>query len=155
MGIEIERKFLVKDASWREEAGAGVLCRQGYLVGERALTVRVRVMGELGFLTIKGETNGIRRTEFEYAIPVADAEALLLPCGSVVEKRRYRVERGAHVWEIDEFSGNNEGLVVAEIELSDEAEAFEKPSWLGAEVSLDRRYSNARLAVEPFSSWSR
>jgi len=155
MGIEIERKFLVKDSSWHEEADVGVLCRQGYLVGERALTVRVRVMGEVGFLTIKGETDGIRRAEFEYAIPVADAEALLLQCGSVVEKRRYRVERGAHVWEIDTFTGENEGLVVAEIELNDEAEAFDKPSWLGAEVSLDTRYSNARLAVDPFSSWSR
>lgn len=155
MGVEIERKFLVKNAGWRDGADAGVLCRQGYLVGEQALTVRVRVMGSSGYLTIKGETKGIRRAEFEYAIPVEDAEALLLQCDAVVEKHRYRIEQRGHVWEVDQFLGANEGLIVAEIELQDEGEAFEKPSWIGAEVSLDRRYSNARLAVEPFSSWSR
>ena len=155
MGVEIERKFLVKNASWRDDADAGVLCRQGYLVASPKLTVRVRLMGGNGFLTIKGVNKGIRRSEYEYPIPLEEAEELLNSCSCSVEKRRYRIEVEQHLWVLDVFSGANEGLVLAEVELTYEQESFVRPNWLGDEVSTDVRYSNARLAQESFLSWSK
>ena len=155
MGVEIERKFLVKNASWRDDADAGVLCRQGYLVASPKLTVRVRLMGDHGFLTIKRAIKGIRRSEYEYPIPLEEAEELLNSCSFRVEKRRYRIEVEQHLWEVDVFSGANKGLVLAEVELTYEEESFMRPSWLGDEVSTDARYSNARLAQEAFLSWSK
>ena len=155
MGVEIERKFLVKNASWQDDADAGVLCRQGYLVASPKLTVRVRLMGGHGFLTIKGVNKGICRSEYEYPIPLEEAEELLNSCSCSVEKRRYRIEVEQHLWVLDVFSGANEGLVLAEVELTHEEESFVHPNWLGDEVSTDTRYSNARLAQESFLSWSK
>jgi adenylate cyclase len=147
MGIEIERKFLVKNDSWRAVADAGQECRQGYLVAEKGKSVRVRIMGEKAFLTIKGETQGITRSEFEYEIPPADAEALLQLCGgAVLEKRRHIVHYGGMDWEVDVFGGTHLGLVLAEIELEEEGQVFEWPDWLGEEVSSNPRYFNAVLA---------
>lgn len=160
MAIEIERKFLVLNEDWRAAADGGTVYRQGYLsrvTGTDAVrsSVRVRSDGERAFLNIKSATLGIRRQEYEYPIPAADAAALLadLCVGAVVEKTRYRVRAGRHVWEIDVFAGANAGLVVAEIELSREDEVFERPDWLGAEVSDDPRYYNVCLAERPYSSW--
>lgn len=160
MAIEIERKFLVLNDAWRAAADAGTRYRQGYLsrvTGPDAVrsSIRVRTDGERAFLNIKSATLGIRRQEYEYAVPLADAEAMLadLCVGAVVEKSRYHVNHGAHVWEIDVFAGSNAGLVVAEIELGHEDEAFERPAWLGAEVSDDPRYYNVCLAERPYSSW--
>jgi adenylate cyclase len=151
---EIERKFLVKDASWRAGA-AGTLYRQGYLSTAKERTVRVRVVGKQGYLTIKGESHGASRDEYEYSIPVADANAMLdnLCEQPIIEKTRWTVRLGAHLWEIDEFHGANEGLVVAEVELSSEEEQFARPVWLGDEVTGDRRYFNSHLVRHPFSTW--
>ena len=156
MKQEIERKFLVTGDSWRKETGGGISCRQGYMTtGSSNVTVRVRLMGKWGFLTIKGSSQGISRTEMEYEIPAADAEYMLehLCSGGLVSKVRYILIHNGSRWEIDEFSGDNTGLVVAEIELEREDQPFEKPDWLGEEVSLDRRYTNAALARKPFRSW--
>lgn len=160
MAIEIERKFLVRNDGWRAAADAGAHLRQGYLsrvTGPDAVrsSVRVRTDGVRAFLNIKGATLGIRRQEYEYAIPLADADAMLgeLCVGAVVEKTRYQVTAGAHRWEIDVFAGENAGLTVAEIELQDEAETFERPAWLGEEVSGDPRYYNVCLADHPYSRW--
>jgi adenylate cyclase len=152
MGTEIERKFLVNGTDWR--VGDGERVRQGYLSRAPERTVRVRVVGDEGFLTIKGANRGIVRAEYEYPIPVADAEALLALCeGPLVEKTRYRVPFGGRLWEVDEFHGENAGLVVAEIELAAADEAPERPPWVGAEVSDDPRYYNASLSRRPFRTW--
>ncbi len=154
MGVEIERKFLVSGDQWRQQATEGRSLRQGYLGVEADATIRVRTDGFAAWLTIKGKADGLRRAEFEYAIPAADAGVLVALCGRrIVEKTRYRIPRGAHVWEVDEFGGRNAGLVTAEIELSSPDDEFLRPEWLGAEVSNDPRYSNANLAVEPFQEW--
>jgi adenylate cyclase len=156
MKQEIERKFLVTGDSWRKEADAGNSCWQGYIsAGPSPVTVRVRLLGEQGFLTIKGPNQGISRAEMEYEIPAADAEHMLahLCAGGLVSKVRYILIHNGSRWEIDEFSGDNAGLVVAEIELEREDQPFEKPVWLGEEVSLDRRYTNAALARHPFARW--
>jgi adenylate cyclase len=154
MAVEIERKFLLTNDSWREIAEKGTRMSQGYLSRQRGRTVRVRVAGEQAWLTIKGESQGISRAEFEYAIPVAEAEQLLELCEpSVIDKTRYAVPFGGHVWEVDVFHGENEGLFVAEIELADENESFEKPTWVGEDVSEDRRYANSVLSVTPFKAW--
>lgn len=156
MGIEIERKFLVQADAWRQTVGQDpgrYLC-QAYLNRDPGRTVRVRIDGGQAFLTIKGRSVGATRSEFEYAIPLADAQALLaLADGPGVEKRRYRVPQAGLVWEIDEFLGANAGLVVAEIELAHEEQPFERPSWLGEEVTQDPRYFNSALAARPYSSW--
>ena len=153
MATEIERKFLVRDEAWRGLA-TGIACRQGYLSTVRGRTVRVRTMGGRGFLTVKGFGTGASRPEYEYEIPVADATALLAMCEQpLVEKVRYRIPRGDVVWEIDEFEGANRGLVVAEIELAAENQAFALPEWIGAEVTGDPRYYNSSLVARPFSSW--
>ena len=130
MGVEIERKFLVKNTSWRDDADAGITSEQGYLVASPKLTVRVRLMEGHGFLTIKGASKGICRSEYEYPIPLEEAEELLNLIFRV-EKRRYRIEVEQHLWEVDVFSGANEGLVIAEIELAYEEESFMRPRLAG------------------------
>jgi len=155
MAKEIERKFLVAHQAWRESVNTIHVFKQGYLSYDSERTVRVRATEVTGYLTIKGITEGLTRDEFEYEIPLADALALLQLCERpAIEKKRYIVPNGAHVWEVDVFEGVNEGLVVAEIELGSEDEAFEKPSWLGNEVSDDRKYSNSALSLHPFKDWS-
>ena len=155
MAKEIERKFLVAHQAWRESVNTIHVYRQGYLSYDSERTVRVRATEVTGYLTIKGITEGLTRDEFEYEIPLADALALLQLCERpAVEKKRYIVPNGAHVWEVDVFEGVNEGLVVAEIELGSEDEAFDKPNWLGNEVSGDRKYSNSSLSLHPFKDWS-
>jgi len=155
MAKEIERKFLVAHQAWRESVNTIHVYRQGYLSYDSERTVRVRATEVTGYLTIKGITEGLTRDEFEYEIPLADALALLQLCERpAVEKKRYIVPNGAHVWEVDVFEGINEGLVVAEIELGSEDEAFDKPNWLGNEVSGDRKYSNSALSLHPFKDWS-
>ncbi len=154
MATEIERKFLLANDGWR--AGAvGRRYRQGYLSTDKARTVRVRAIDEEAYLTIKGATEGLSRLEFEYPIPAADAEALLeqLCEQPIIDKTRYRISHGAHVWEVDEFHGANAGLIVAEIELGSEDEAFERPEWIGEEVSGDPRYFNSNLIAHPYSDW--
>ncbi|RZL38281.1 MAG: CYTH domain-containing protein [Rubrivivax sp.] len=154
MGIEIERKFLVTGNGWRQPAGRQTRFSQGYLSRDPARTVRVRIAGDAAFLTIKGATQGATRAEFEYAVPLADAQALLaMSDGPVVEKIRHLCLVEGMTWEVDEFLGANAGLVVAEIELQSEGQAFARPTWLGAEVTGDGRYVNANLAVRPFTSW--
>lgn len=154
MGIEIEHKFLVSGDGWRRAATQQTRFSQGYLSRDPARTVRVRIAGDAAFLTIKGETRGASRAEFEYAIPVADARQLLaLSDGPVVEKIRYLCPYEGMTWEVDEFLGANAGLVLAEIELESEGQGFGRPAWLGEEVTGDGRYVNANLAVRPFTSW--
>jgi len=152
MATEIERKFLVRNDHWRTPSG--VRYSQGYLNRDRERTVRVRIAGVRGFLTIKGRSVGASRAEFEYEIPLADAQALLALCdGPLVEKIRHLVPHAGMSWEVDEFLGDNAGLVVAEIELSSEDQAFEHPDWLGEEVTTDPRYYNSSLATHPYRDW--
>ena len=154
MGEEIERKFLVLGDLWRETA-EGTRYRQGFLSTEPERTVRVRVAGPRGSITVKGKNVGARRAEFEYEIPMADAEQMLdtLCKRPLIEKVRYTLAIGPHTWEIDVFEGDNAGLVVAEIELSCEDEAFEKPDWVGNEVTDDPRYFNSNLVANPYRTW--
>jgi adenylate cyclase len=152
MATEIERKFLVTGGAWRTADGTRIW--QGYLNRDKARTVRVRVAGERAFLTVKGATQGLSRPEFEYAIPVADAEQLRALCdGPVIQKIRHLVVFDGFTWEVDEFLGDNAGLVVAEIELEAEGQAFAPPPWVGPEVSGDPRYTNSNLAVQPYRLW--
>jgi adenylate cyclase len=152
MGVEIERKFLVQGDGWK--SGAGVRYRQGYLNRDKNRTVRVRIAGDAAFLTVKGVSLGATRAEFEYAIPLTDAEGLLTLCdGPLVEKTRHLVRVGGTLWEVDDFAGDNAGLVVAEVELTHENQLFEQPEWLGQEVTHDARYFNSNLATTPFSKW--
>lgn len=154
MGVEIERKFLLQGDAWRG-LGQAVLLRQGYLSSARERVVRVRIEGEQAMLTIKGANVGATRGEWEYPIPLADAVELLdgLCEQPLIEKVRHRIEHAGMVWEVDEFLGANAGLLVAEIELASEDQPFEKPDWIGAEVSGDARYYNANLIRHPFSQW--
>jgi len=154
MGTEIERKFLVKGDSWRQGA-TGTVYRQGYLSTVKERTVSVRTVGDVGWLTIKGLTRGATRTEFEYAVPLADATQMLneLCEQPLIEKTRYRIPHAGLVWEVDEFAGVNEGLIVAEVELSSEDQQVELPAWVDAEVSGDPRYFNANLVAHPYSRW--
>lgn len=152
MGIEIERKFLVHGEAWRGKVWTSSSLRQGYLSHGEGTTVRVRTDQTRAWLTIKTQTRGITRGEFEYSIPVDDAEKLLDACGSrVIEKVRHIVPYGRLRWEIDVFGGKNAGLVLAEIELSSEQEKFDRPDWIGAEVSGDPRYYNSNLAMHPLN----
>lgn len=153
MGIEIERKFLVRDRSVLD-ASHGVAYRQGYLSIDPARTVRVRVAGGHAFLTIKGLSNGPSRAEFEYEIPADDGGDLLALCeGPPVEKTRHRVEHAGQAWEVDVFHGANEGLVVAEVELASSDALVLIPEWVGDEVTSDPRYFNANLVGHPYRSW--
>ena len=155
MAIEIERKFLIRDDSWRSRAGTGTAMRQGYLAGDGQASVRVRVEGPRAALNIKSATLGMRRQEYEYAIPLADAEEILdtLCRRPLIEKTRFEIEDGGHTWEIDVFAGDNAGLVVAEIELGSEDETFARPDWLGEEVTGDTRYYNVCLVTHPYKDW--
>ena len=154
MGTEIERKFLLKDDGWRHFAEA-VKCRQGYLNSARERTVRVRTMEDRGFLTVKGIAMGAVRPEYEYEIPEEDAAAMLndLCEKPIIEKNRYKIEYGNLTWEVDEFLGENRGLIVAEVELAREDQQFQKPDWIGAEVTGDPKYFNSNLATRPFVMW--
>lgn len=154
MGIEIERKFLLSSDAWRTGAH-GTLYRQGYLAVEKNRTVRVRRVGTKGFITVKGISTGASRAEYEYEIPATDADAMLdsLCLRPLIEKTRYCVTHRGFTWEIDEFHGENEGLVLAEIELASEDQPFDLPSWAGKEVTEDARYYNSRLVNRPFSQW--
>lgn len=153
MGKEIEKKFLVRGQEWQSLA-TGVLFRQGYLNSTKERVVRVRTMGEVAALTIKGITVGATRLEFEYDIPLADAEQLLELCEQpLIEKTRYKIPHEGLVWEIDQFHGVNQGLVVAECELESEEQAIAKPDWVADEVTGDPRYFNSNLIAHPFSTW--
>ncbi len=154
MGIEIERKFLVVGEAWKQQDLTPTRLSQGYLNRDKQRTVRVRIAGGEAWLTVKGESKGASRAEFEYPIPLDDARQLLaLSDGPCIDKQRWRVEVGGLVWEVDEFFGENAGLVVAEVELASEDQAFDKPSWAGEEVTHDPRYFNSSLASRPFKSW--
>lgn len=154
--IEIERKFLVTSTAFLDEFRAKNRIIQGYLSSVPERTVRVRIKGEKGFLTIKGKSSdsGMSRMEWEKEIALEEAEQLLLLCeAGVIDKIRYEIPVGKHLYEVDVFSGENEGLILAEIELQSENETFEKPNWLGMEVTNDTRYYNAYLSQKPFKTW--
>jgi adenylate cyclase len=157
MGVEIERKFLVDHKKWRQlSKRPGKHYHQGYLADDANCTVRIRVAGKTGFITIKGRSKGISRAEYEYKIPANEAAELIAGLAkSAVEKTRYRVKFAGKVWEIDEFAGDNQGLIMAEIELQSENEPFEKPDWITAEVSDDDRYYNSNLSKNPFKNWGK
>lgn len=154
MGKEIERKFLVKSDAWRALA-QGTMYRQGYLNSIKERTVRIRTVGEKAFLTIKGITVGASRAEYEYEIPFADCNAMLdtLAEKPIIEKKRYKIARAGLTWEIDEFFGENAGLIVAEVELESEDQKIDKPEWIGEEVTGDPRYFNSNLIKHPFTKW--
>ncbi len=155
MPIEIERKFLLASDAWRDEVKYSHRIRQGYMGEIDKASVRIRVQGDKANINIKSATLSMRRMEYEYAIPLDEAEEMLdqLCKQPQVDKTRFIVEQGKHKWEIDEFYGDNEGLIVAEIELSDEEEAFEKPHWIGEEVTEDPRYYNVNLIKHPYKNW--
>jgi adenylate cyclase len=153
MALEIERKFLVKEGAWRNEKGTTY--RQGYLNSAKERTVRVRIIDVNGYLTVKGVSRGAVRVEYEYEIPGVEAEAMLndLCEKPLIEKMRYKIEFKGLVWEVDEFSGENQGLIVAEVELESEDQTFAKPEWVGKEVTGDPKYFNANLIHYPYSMW--
>jgi adenylate cyclase len=155
MGVEIERKFLLSGEGWRA-LGEPVLLRQGYLCSDPVRTVRVRIEGDAGLLTIKSKSTGATRGEWEYPIPLAEAQELLdrLCERPLVEKYRRRIAYAGFTWEVDEFLGENAGLVVAEIELPSEDARFDKPAWIGQEVTGEKRYYNSSLIRFPFSQWT-
>jgi adenylate cyclase len=156
VGKEIERKFLVRNDSWKKGA-TGKYFRQAYIYSDNGeCTTRIRIAGDDAFITLKGKSVNITRAEYEYEIPVNDAKEMMnIFCsGSAVEKYRYIVMADGAKWEVDEFTGDNQGLVVAEIELPDETAQFVRPEWLGEEVSQDSRYTNACLAKKPYKNWS-
>ena len=155
MGVEIERKFLVTSEGWKEGADAGTLFRQGYILGSETASVRVRIEGDTARLNIKSATLGIRRSEYEYEIPLQDAIELLdtLCQQPLIEKTRYKVPYHGHLWEIDVFAAENEGLIVAEVELRDEQEKPLLPDWIGKEVSDEPRYYNVCLVKHPYKLW--
>jgi len=156
MAVEIERKFLVDAEKWQQVVKPeGTFYRQGYLLNEKGGTIRVRVTGKQAFITIKGTTEGISRKEFEYEIPVADGTELLDGFAvSEIKKIRYCLYFGDKLWEVDDFMGDNAGLLIAEIELQHENEPFTSPDWITAEVSDDARYYNSNLSKNPYKSWS-
>lgn len=156
MALEIERKFLLNNDAWRLLAESSEHLRQGYLNHETHCSVRVRTSADRAWLNIKGVTIGAQRQEFEYEIPLADAHQMLdtLSVNPVIDKVRHCVTIGPHVWEIDEFAGANAGLVVAEIELGKPDEAFDKPEWVGEEITDDVRYYNTNLSRHPFKDWN-
>jgi len=157
MGVEIERKFLLRNENWRAAVTKSIPFKQGYLTNEEDFTTRIRREGDKSKLTIKYGTSGISRKEFEYDIPLVDAECFFEDRigDTVIEKTRHYVEFSGKTWEIDEFYGLNQGLIVAEIELDSEAEEFIKPEWVGEEVSDDERYRNSVLLNNPYINWSK
>jgi len=153
MGKEIERKFRVIKDTWRNVKGTRY--RQGYLNSAKERNVRVRTMEDKAYLTIKGIAIGASRMEFEYEIPLRDADELLEICEKpLIEKTRYKVQEGGFVWEVDEFLRENQGLIVAEVELESEDQEFPKPDWVGEEVTGDPRYFNSNLIKNPYTNWS-
>lgn len=153
---EIERKFLVKSEAFKIEASTSTSISQGFLNADKARTVRVRLTDDKAFLTIKGETSssGMSRLEWETEIPVEDAKTLLTLCEpGVIEKRRYYIQQGEHTFEVDEFYGENQGLIIAEVELQTEQDVIQRPDWLGSEVTGEVKYYNAMLSKHPFSKW--
>lgn len=157
MPLEIERKFLVT-GDWKEIAkdSKQLHVKQGYLSKNGNCTVRVRTMNTRGFLTVKGRSKGISRSEFEYEIPLSEAEEMLELCtGAIIEKSRYFIPHKGKTWELDVFKGDNKGLIVAEIELGSEDEKFELPDWAGEDVSHDKRYSNSNLSQNPYKDWEK
>ena len=156
MPIEIERKFLVKDLSWKDSAASFKDFQQGYFPTSDGVTVRARIAGDKARLTIKGPANGISRAEFEYPIPLTDAVTFLADfCAKpVILKRRWYVPFGGFQWEVDEFAGQNQGLIVAEIELDSPDQEFPIPPWLGREVSGETRFRNSRLVRHPYAEWT-
>jgi adenylate cyclase len=153
VGVEIERKFLVRDPGVLVGV-EGVPYRQGYLATDADRTVRIRRAGDHAFITVKGRSHGATRAEFEYEIPVADAEAMLTLClQPIIEKVRHRLPHAGQIWEVDVFGGVNEGLIVAEVELPDEDAVVEVPWWVGDEVTADPRYFNANLIAHPYREW--
>lgn len=155
MATEIERKFLLRNDRWRDFTERQTTIRQGYLSGGEHSSVRIRIENDRATLNIKSGGLTVRRLEYEYPIPLQDATEMLrrLCPGGVIEKTRYRVPYGGRVWEVDEFAGANQGLVVAELELKQEDEAFQRPEWLGTEVSHDPRYYNVNLIAFPYKDW--
>jgi adenylate cyclase len=155
VATEIERKFLLRSDAWRDEVSDSERIRQGYLSRAANASVRVRLRGDRAELNVKSTRDGIHRMEYEYEIPAEDAAEMLdrLVLRPLIEKTRHRVRRGDHVWEIDEFFGDNAGLVLAEIELGHAEEIFERPAWLGEEVSADIRYYNTSLSERPYNTW--
>ena len=155
MALEIERKYLVINDKWKSSIESETVMKQGYLATVAKASVRVRIARDKAYLNIKSATLGIRRSEFEYPIPLTDAEEMLanLVDGAVIDKVRYEVRNGAHLWEVDVFHGDNQGLIVAELELSSEDESFATPEWAGQEVSGDPRYYNASLVKHPYCDW--
>lgn len=154
MGKEIERKFLTTDDSFKTLAN-GTRYRQGYLNSAMERIVRVRTVGSKGFLTVKGIASGVTRVEYEYVIPLEDANAMLdaLCEKPLIEKNRYKIQHAGLVWEVDEFFGENQGLVLAEVELASEDQPFERPPWIGAEVTGDPKYFNSNLIRHPYNHW--
>jgi CYTH domain-containing protein len=156
MSLEIERKFLVKNLDFKTESFEKKYIKQGYLNADKNRTVRIRIADEKGFITIKGKSNkaGTTRFEWEKEIPFSEAEELLLLCKpSIIEKHRYLIKKGTHTFEVDVFLGDNLGLLVAEIELNSENETFEKPTWLGNEVTGELKYYNSSMSKLPFKNW--
>ena len=155
MGKEIERKFLLRSDAWREEVRDSVRLVQGYLSRGEQSAVRVRIKGDRAELNIKHTLDGINRLEFEYQIPLDDAREILehVALRPLIDKTRFHVVHGNHLWEIDEFYAENTGLIIAEIELEDADEDFDRPAWLGEEVSHDKRYYNSSLSRRPYSEW--
>ena len=153
MSLEIERKFLVKENDWRN--GQGTMYRQGYLNSDENRNVRVRVIDDKGYLTVKGISKGATRVEYEYEIPKAEAGAMLdnLCEKPLITKKRYTIELKGFVWEVDEFLGENQGLIIAELELESEDQVFIKPEWIGEEVTGDPKYFNSNLIHRPYSKW--
>ena len=153
MGIEIERKFLVNGEAWRS-LGQSIAITQGYLVGNDQATVRVRVAGDMAYLTVKGKVINLTRQEFEYEIPLIDAQAILKLClPRIVTKNRYKIQMGDLIWEVDEFSGANQGLVIAEVELLTADQPISLPDWIAEEVSDNPKYFNSYLANHPYMTW--
>jgi adenylate cyclase len=155
MALEIERKFLVSSNDWRDQVSSRVLMRQGYLSAGSRCSIRARITDDKAWLNLKAKRSGMTRLEYEYPIPRSDADEILreLCDGPLIEKYRHEIILGPHVWEIDEFMGDNAGLIVAEIELGSEQEPFDRPHWLGREVTNDERYYNFNLAVRPYREW--
>ena len=155
MGTEIERKFLLQSDEWRNEVQSSTRLIQGYLVRGDNMAIRVRIKGESAEINIKHTGDGISRLEYEYEIPLDDARESLdqVALKPLIDKTRHHVVHGKHLWEIDEFYGDNAGLLVAEIELDSADEAFDRPAWLGEEVSLEQRYYNSNLSKKPYTQW--
>jgi adenylate cyclase len=156
MAYEIERKFLTVSTAWRDQVERTLCIQQAYLANTDKASLRVRVSDQTGFISSKSMTRDIRRHEFEYSIPLHDAEFMIryMCQGSPIIKQRHLVPVGKHLWEVDEFAGANQGLIVAEIELASETEAFEHPDWIGQEVSSDPRYFNMALVDQPYCNWT-